>query len=189
MNDATANGGTTKSSGRGAATRIGWLALAAVVVAYALYRITQPYEYALAGQLAPEVALATLDGAPLPFAEDLGSKVVVVNFWATWCPPCRQELPEFAKLATEFPGQNVAFYAVAIDQEPELIASVADSLSPRPPVAFDPGGAASNAYQVQYLPTTMVIDQSGVIQLARTGYSPVMLDEVRLEIGRLLTAN
>lgn len=166
--------------------RLVFIALAAALVGYALYSMTQPYVYPLMGQPAPKIALASLDGATLPVGEELGNKVVVLNFWATWCPPCRQELPEFAKLATEYPDAPVAFYAVATDQEAELIASVADELNPRPPVAFDANSVASNAYQIRYLPTTLVIDRNGVIQSAHTGFTSTTIAEIRADIEALL---
>ncbi len=175
-----------KAETRTSSMRIAFLILAVAVVGYALYAVTQPYVYPLMGEAAPKITLASLDGATLPVTEELGSKVVVLNFWATWCPPCRQELPEFAKLATEYPDAPVAFYAVATDQEAELIASVADELNPRPPVAFDANSVASNAYQIRYLPTTLVIDRNGVIQSVHTGFTSTTIAEIRADIEALL---
>ncbi len=180
------NPASPKAKAQSSLGRTVFIVLAIAVAGYALYSYRQPYVYPLAGQQAPKIALASLDGAPLPVAEDIGKKVVVLNFWATWCPPCRLELPEFAKLATEFPDRPVAFYAVATDQERELIASVVDEITPRPPVAFDAQGAANNAYQIHYLPTTLIIDANGVIQHVHTGFTNMTISEIRAGIEELL---
>jgi len=165
--------------------RYGLLALAVGILIYT-YVGGGSSGYPLVGQPAPKISLATLDGAPLPVGDELGKQVVVLNFWATWCPPCREELPEFSKLATEFPGKPVSFYSVCIDEEKDLIRSVVDETTPKPPAAYDEGGAAASAFQVSFLPTTVVVGPDGIIKNAHVGYSGAMMRELRAEIEGLL---
>lgn len=167
--------------------RYGLLAVAVGILVYT-YVGGGSGSYPLVGQPAPKISLATLDGAPLPVGEELGKQVVVLNFWATWCPPCREELPEFSKLATQFPGKPVSFYSVCIDQEKDLIASVVNETQPKPPAAYDEGGAAATAFQVSFLPTTVLVAPDGVIHSAHIGYSTSMLEELRGNINALLAA-
>lgn len=137
----------------------------------------------------PALPATGLAGHDLLKAEDLTTgQVTVVNFWATWCPPCREELPEFSKLATQFPGKPVSFYSVCIDQEKDLIASVVNETQPKPPAAYDEGGAAATAFQVSFLPTTVLVAPDGVIHSAHIGYSTSMLEELRGNINALLAA-
>ncbi len=166
--------------------RNGALLLAVGVAIYAIVKLAVPYDYPMLGQAAPKISLASLEGAPLPVGDELGSKVVVLNFWATWCPPCREELPEFSKLATQFPGQPVAFYSVATDQEKDLIASVVNETTPKPPVAYDAGMAAAEAFQVRMLPTTVVIDKKGTIRHAHIGFTSDTIEAMRNEINALM---
>jgi len=166
--------------------RNGALLLAVGVVIYAIVKLSVPYGYPMLGKAAPKILLASLEGEPLPVGEELGSKVVVLNFWATWCPPCREELPEFSKLATQFPGQPVAFYSVATDQEKDLIATAMNETTPKPPVAYDAGMAAAEAFQVRMLPTTVVIDKTGTIRHAHIGFTGSTIEEMREEINALM---
>jgi cytochrome c biogenesis protein CcmG/thiol:disulfide interchange protein DsbE len=179
---------TTPASSSGMTyARYGLLALAVGILIFTYMRGGSG-EYPLVGKPAPKISLATLDGAPLPVGDELGKQVVVLNFWATWCPPCREELPEFSKLATQFPGKPVSFYSVCIDEEKDLIASVVNETTPKPPAAYDEGGAAATAYQVSFLPTTVLVAPDGVIHSAHIGYSAAMLEELRGDINTLLAS-
>jgi thiol-disulfide isomerase/thioredoxin len=116
------------------------------------------------GKSAPAFTLEGLAGPAV--AVPAAGKVTVLNFWATWCPPCREELPELDKFARDNPA--VAFYAVDL-QEPA--AKVRDFLKQNGysfPVLLDSGGSAAQAYRINAIPTTVVIDKSG-LKFRKTG--------------------
>jgi cytochrome c biogenesis protein CcmG, thiol:disulfide interchange protein DsbE len=106
----------------------------------------------LSGPAGQAVDLVALRGRP-----------VVLNFWATWCPPCRSETPELARLSQRYAGQVVV---IGVDQG-EPAATVQAFMSEQGigyPVALDQSGQASQAFAVHALPTTFFIDRAGVIR-------------------------
>lgn len=96
-------------------------------------------------------------------------QVVVLNFWATWCGPCRVEMPELEHLQTEL-GRRVKVVAVGVDphETPEKLAEFAQSLGLSFTVVHD-GGEAGRDYMVVGVPTTIFIDQNGIIRARYTG--------------------
>ena len=123
---------------------------------------------------APDFTLVTLAGDSLRLS-DLRGQVVLVNFWATWCAPCVEEIPEFVDLYEELHPHGLAIVGVAIDEEgPELVAPFADRFNINYPVALDPGGMVADEYGgVFALPTTYVIDPEGQIIDRVIGLYPV----------------
>lgn len=132
---------------------------------------------ALAGALAmPAVAAAPPEGAPAPtftlasldaprwaLANTRGH-VVVVNFFATWCPPCRAETPDLVSIEKRYAGKGVIFVGVDDREESSLVSVFAKSKGIRYPIVLDNDGAVSIAYDVRAIPTTYVLDRNGVIR-------------------------
>lgn len=118
---------------------------------------------ALAGQAAPDLQLTLFDGTPFSLAEHFArdGRPVMLNFWASWCAPCRAEMPEFDALSRAKPELLVLGVAVQ-DTEAEARA-FAESLSISYPLAHDPDGEAESAYPFLGLPTTWLIHGDGVI--------------------------
>jgi len=117
------------------------------------------------GKSAPAFILKGLDGADV--AAPVAGKVTVLNFWATWCPPCREELPELERFARDNPA--VAFYAVDIDEPAAKVQAFMEKNGFTFPVLLDGGGSVAQTYRVSAIPTTFVIDKSGVVKLRKTG--------------------
>lgn len=112
------------------------------------------------GHPAPDFELSTLDGETLQLSE-LQGRVVVLNFWATWCPPCRAEIP--ALQGVHEANDNVVVVGVNV-QEPALdVQSFMRSLDADYPVVLDTDAAVNRTYVVRALPTTYFIDERGVI--------------------------
>ena len=122
---------------------------------------------------APDFEMAALDGSSIRLS-DLRGKVVVLNFWATWCGPCRLEMP----LLQEFQEQNfdqLTVLAINFDESEQQVQDFISELSElsgsafRLPVLFDPGGEVTRRYRVRGFPTTMFIDRNGMLRYQHIG--------------------
>ncbi len=125
---------------------------------------------------APDFALPTSDGKTFRLSDQVG-KVVVLNFWATWCPPCRAEIPDFIKLQNELGERGLVIAGVSLDEEGwEVVRPFAEEFQFNYPVMVD-DGAADDAYgPIAALPTTFLIDREGMVR----HYAPGMLTEEML---------
>ena len=119
------------------------------------------------GYPAPDFALTTLDGEEFRLSAQRGTPVVL-NFWATWCPPCRAELPELRAASERYAGR-VAIVGVNQAETATSIAQSASDLGLTFPIPLDHSGAVSRAYGVRSLPTTFFIDRDGVIRQIQNG--------------------
>lgn len=117
------------------------------------------------GSRAPDFRLRTLDGDIVQLSDYRG-QVVLVNFWATWCAPCRQEMPDIQQ---RFEEGNFAVLAVNFNEDPELVSAFVDELGLSFPVLLDPGAAIQKVYQVRGYPTSFFIDEEGVIRIMHLG--------------------
>ena len=104
--------------------------------------------------------LKALDGATLG-SHDLTGKVVLLNFWATWCGPCKDEMPSLARLQSRFDPGRVRVVTVTTDMHPRGIKQFLDHLGIKLPVLFDEDQELSRLFMVRGLPTTVLIDQEG----------------------------
>jgi thiol-disulfide isomerase/thioredoxin len=110
------------------------------------------------------------DGAPFPLKDSKG-KVLVVNFWATWCGPCHALEPIFARVAADFQANsNVLFLAANCDEDESLVASYLESDKPHTAVVFADG--LDRFFTVNSFPTVMVIDRAGKVAYRSDGFSP-----------------
>ena len=104
----------------------------------------------------PGFRLLALDGQPVR-SSDLKGKVVVLNFWATWCGPCKEEMPALDRLQKRFDAQDVAVLTVTTDAQRDGIAGFLRQLDLSLPVLLDESREVSDAFTVRGLPTTFVI--------------------------------
>lgn len=145
-------------------------------------RASEPVEQ----KAAPDLALTGLDGKTVNLSS-LKGKVVMLNFWATWCPPCRDEIPSMMKLNAAFAGKPFQMLAVSIDEGgkqavEEFFKNSGFSL----PVYLDPSSSAGRTYGITGVPETFIIDKNGII--AKKVIGPVEWDssEVRSYLEGLL---
>lgn len=110
---------------------------------------------------APDFTLKTIDGKSFQLADYRG-KVVVLNFWATWCPPCRQEIPDFVKLQKELGARGLQIVGISLDEDgPDVVREFMKEVKFNYPVIHD-DGTTNNLYgPIEYMPTTYVIDRNG----------------------------
>jgi len=110
-------------------------------------------------------------GRKLHLSDITGKTPVVMSFWATWCAPCRMELPEIQELSQRYKGR-VAFYAISSSDPPHLAAKFFDKQGFTFPVLSDPGYTAAHAYEARTLPQVVVIDSTRHVRVLSAGYSP-----------------
>lgn len=118
-------------------------------------------QFAEIGQIVPESAVKPLAGGSLVALSSLRGKVVLIDFWATWCPPCRKGLPDTLALSKEYAGKGLAVLAVTDEDAPTVAAFVKKNNYGSLPVYRDPGRKMNELFGVNAIPTVAVIDRSG----------------------------
>jgi peroxiredoxin len=109
---------------------------------------------------APSFSLKDINGAVVRL-EDYRGKIVFLNFWATWCRPCRVEMPSMEKLYTEFRNQDFIMLAVDLRESARKVKSFGDTLGLSYPLLLDSNGSVGDEYGVRSIPTTYLIDREG----------------------------
>jgi peroxiredoxin len=125
----------------------------------------------LVSKKAPDFSLAALDGNTYSLADYRGEKKVVVAYWASWCGPCRMELPMLADFYKKYHKDSSAFEILAISMDDDRAAaeSFANSAKLPFPVLLDPDSKAADSYSVESIPSLFVIDPNGTIIYGVTG--------------------
>ncbi|MCH8929767.1 MAG: TlpA family protein disulfide reductase [Proteobacteria bacterium] len=136
----------------------------------------------LVGQPAPDFALKSLSGENLRLSEFRG-EVVMINFWATWCGPCRQEMPLLDELYQRYQKVGFRLLGVNIDDDRRSAAKMVRVLGLSFPVLLDERKHVSRLYDVDAMPATLLIDRSGIVRYIhhgyRSGYEQSYVDEIR----------
>lgn len=134
--------------------------------------------HALVGAPAPEFELREVSGGGEQSLAAHAGKVVVVDFWATWCQPCKQSFPAYQKLVQQLNGDLVVV-AISQDDEPQGIAAFVAETGAKFPVVWDDAKAVAKSYDPPTMPTAFVVDKSQIVRFVHVGYHPG--DEVALE--------
>jgi len=142
----------------------------------------------LVGRPAPDFTLPLLAGGQVKLSDHKGKNVVVLDFWATWCPPCRAELPVVVKLFDGYKDKGVVLIAVNLGEGPAEIRKFLRSLKLDPTVALDSRGTVGRAYQVSGIPQTVIIGRQGIVRAVHTGFAPGMEKTFQKEVDELLAA-
>jgi thiol-disulfide isomerase/thioredoxin len=127
------------------------------------------------GAPAPDLRLPLLDGGTEDLVRERG-KVVLLNFWATWCVPCREEMPELQRLADDLREQPFTLLTIDLGEDSQAIAAFRQDLGLRLPVLLDEDGDVAQSYGVRALPATFLIDAGGALRRQRLG--PLVTGEV-----------
>jgi thiol-disulfide isomerase/thioredoxin len=133
-----------------------------------------------------EVAASTLEGVEVQVHAHDG-KVRVVDFWASWCDPCREQLPFLDRLARTYEADGLFVYAVSFDEDRAALERFLEETPVSFPVLWDKGGAAlSERLEVTRLPTTLLMDRQGVVREVHLGFAPDEERKVEDAVRRLL---
>ncbi|HTB21075.1 MAG TPA: TlpA disulfide reductase family protein [bacterium] len=130
--------------------------------------------YHAAADAVPDFTLDTVDGKPFHLRDHIG-QVVLIDFWATWCGPCRMAIPHLIELQKRYGGRNFTVVGVSLDQQgPAVVAPFAQAWNLNYPVVVDQDGSLSHLYgDIRAIPTTFVIDREGrVVGDPLVGYRP-----------------
>src|SRR5215510_6608933 len=129
-------------------------------------------------QPAPQFSLANLEGKQVSL-KDFANKVIVVDFWATWCGPCREEIPHFNKLYEDYRGKGFEIVGISMDTEgPETIKKFAKDLRMEYTLVIGNDDVAQDFGGVVGLPTTFIIDRKGNIVKKYRGFQPAFMQEI-----------
>ena len=139
------------------------------------------------GVQAPDFDLATLDGRRVKLS-DFRGKAVLLNFWATWCPPCKIEMPWFVDLQNQYGKDGLVVLGVAMDDtEPPKIAEFAHEMGVNYQVLLGTDQVSDDYGNVQYLPTTFYVDRNGIIVDKAAGL--FSREEIENDIKKILVSS
>ena len=170
------------------ALRTAGIVVAVVVAAFGYVYLAENKGYALKqGSEAPGFRLPALAGGEVDLAA-LRGKVVVVNFWATWCPPCVEEMPSLERLHRALAPEGLAVITISPDEDEAELRRFVSERSLTLPVLRDPGGrVAAGAYRTTGYPETFVLDREGRVLEHVVGPaewdSPERLDQLRRRLA------
>ena len=141
------------------------------------------------GDPAPAFSLPALDGEGDVTLADHKGKVIWLDFWASWCGPCLQSLPQLEKLRKQMPAERFQIVAVNVDQDPTKALRFLDKHPIGYPSGTDPKGKTPEQFGLKTMPTSYLIDQKGVIRTVHKGYRDGDIVRIRSEIRRLVKAS
>jgi thiol-disulfide isomerase/thioredoxin len=136
------------------------------------------------GKPAPDFRLDLLDGGRFRLNQEKGH-IVVLDFWATWCAPCMQGMPEMNRVIDEFEDKNVKYVAVNMQEDRDTISGTLERMKLSPVVALDIDGAVSQRYEVSAIPHVVVVDADGNVARVFIGINVNFADELRQALQQL----
>lgn len=136
------------------------------------------------GEPAPSFLLEDLDGNRVSLADQRG-KIVLVDFWATWCGPCLQELPHIQRLHEEYGGRGLVVLAISTDSQTEKVFPFVEKEGYTFPVLYA-DSQVQGAYGVRGIPAVYLIDRQGVMRFQKVGFGPGGEEQLIEEVEKLL---
>lgn len=138
-----------------------------------------------AGAKMPEIGLKDLSGKPVN-AASLAGKVVVIDFWATWCAPCREELPVLQKLYKKYAAQGLVVVGVSVDKDDSNIKQFLVKMPLSFPIVHDAAHAVTGKYAPPRMPSSFIVDRKGIVRYVHGGYRSDDAAEFEKQIQALL---
>lgn len=134
---------------------------------------------------APDFTLKSNSGKNIKLSELRGS-VVMINFWASWCGPCREEMPLLQQLYDRYQGMGFTLLGVNVDEESAAAEKMLKDTPVSFPVLYDQKNSVSKQYQVKAMPSTFIVDRDGNVRFLHKGYKPGYEEEYQQQIRSLL---
>ena len=141
--------------------------------------------WTLAACAGGRTSLKSVDGADVRL-DDLRGRVVLLDFWATWCEPCKLSLPFYAALDQDLRQTGLTVVAVSTDEKDDDVRGFLQKTPLPYTIARDPRGQVAETMGVEMIPTTLLIDRKGAVRLRKQGFSPGDEPDLRREIEKLL---
>ncbi len=139
----------------------------------------------LVGQSGPVFALDRVAGGSFDMAK-LRGKVVVVDFWATWCEPCKKSFPKLQELYVKYQASGIEIVGISEDDEKTGIPEFTSTYGAKFPVVWDSGKKVAGKWQPKSMPATFIVDRNGVVRFAHLGYHDGEEAEIEKEVKSLL---
>ena len=156
------------------------------IVALALLTAGVAFAGVQKGQRAPEFSLPSLKGSTVALSQ-LRGKVVLVDFWAQWCEPCKKELPQLDRLSKEYASKGVVVLAVNIDKQRDNAERMVKQLGLTLDVLLDPAGSVAGSYDLPKMPTSFVVDKKGIVRYVNEGFDgPKDVERFKHELDELV---
>jgi cytochrome c biogenesis protein CcmG/thiol:disulfide interchange protein DsbE len=135
------------------------------------------------GKAAPLFKLRNLTGGEVSLDQYKG-KVVVLDFWATWCGPCRMTMPLLENLQKEY-GNKFSLLTINLQEPDDVVRDYVRTQNLHPTVLLDENGAVGQTYGTDMIPMQVLIDRNGIVRDIKTGFSPRTISELKEEINKL----
>jgi cytochrome c biogenesis protein CcmG, thiol:disulfide interchange protein DsbE len=136
------------------------------------------------GKAAPDLSVKTVNGKGEITRDSLAGKVAIVDFWATWCGPCKQSFPKLEELAKQNQGK-VQVVGISVDDKSDGVADFAKSNGATFAIGWDDGHAIANRWKVDSMPTTYILDSSGTVRYIHAGYHDGEAETIAKELATL----
>jgi thiol-disulfide isomerase/thioredoxin len=159
-------------------------ALALFIVACSVGAADGPKQ--LIGKEAPDFKLALLAGGEVELSKLEGKNVVLLDFWATWCPPCREVMPALLEVSNEYKAKGVRYLAVNLREEPAKISAYLKSVKLDIEVPLDKDGKIAGLYHVEGIPTMAIVDKKGIVREVHVGATPNVKADLKKALDKIL---
>lgn len=135
--------------------------------------------------VAPDFSLQSRDGGTVSLSEFRG-QVVMINFWATWCGPCREEMPHLEALYQRYSALGFRLLGVNVEEDSENAEAWLEEMPVSFSILFDPENRVSELYDVIAMPSTVLVDRQGNIRFSHDGYQPGYENDYQTQIRALI---
>jgi len=136
-------------------------------------------------ETAPDFSLTTQSGETLSLEAQRG-KVVMINFWASWCAPCRDEMPLLDEIHDDYKDSDFTLFGINVEQNPEAAHQFLEKVGVSFPILFDSQSQVSRDYHVNAMPTTVMVDRAGQVRYVNRGFRPGDEEKYREQVQGLL---